>query len=189
MNAADASAPTLAVHAQLAQRVIGIGELITSGESGAVFITYALGSCVGVSMHDPVAGVGGLLHAMLPTSSLDPARARTSPGTYVDTGIAELLAQCGRLGAQKSRLVVTAAGGAALWESGNAQFPIGKRNVIALKQLLWKEGLLLRAHDLGGSHPRTMRFAVGSGGVVLTTYDPATSRPVHRAVTPGEFPR
>jgi chemotaxis protein CheD len=183
------NAPALATRTALAQRVIGIGELITSAEPGAVFITYALGSCVGVSMHDPVAGVGGLLHAMLPTSSLDPARACKSPGTYVDTGVAELIAQCGRLGAQKPRLVVTAAGGAALWDSANDQFQIGKRNVLALRQLLWKEGLMLRAHDLGGSHPRTMRFAVGSGGVVLTTYDPDSSRPVHRAVTPGEFPR
>ena len=40
-----------------------------------VLVTYSLGSCIGLSLYDPVARVGGLLHAMLPLSSLDPVKA------------------------------------------------------------------------------------------------------------------
>ena len=39
-----------------------------------VLITYALGSCVGVAIYDPVARVGGLLHYMLPESAIDPEK-------------------------------------------------------------------------------------------------------------------
>lgn len=171
------------------KRTAGIGDILTSADPAHVIITYALGSCVGVTVHDGVAHVGGLLHAMLPTSSLDPVRAQGAPGTFVDTGFVALLEQCRRLGARKERLVITAAGGAALWDSPGDQFQIGKRNVLALRQILWNAGLRLHAHDLGGSHSRTMSLAVGSGGVRLTTYDAITSRPAVRAVTPGEFPR
>lgn len=171
------------------KRTAGIGDVLASADPSHVIVTYALGSCVGVTVHDAVAGVGGLLHAMLPTSSLDPSRALSAPGTFVDTGFAMLLEECRRLGARKERLVVTAAGGAALWDSPTDQFQIGKRNVLALRQLLWKAGMRLHAHDLGGSHSRTVSLAVGSGGVRLTTYDAITARPTVRAVAPGEFPR
>ncbi len=59
--------------------------------------TYALGSCIGLSVYDPKAAVGGLLHYMLPDSAIDPARSRQNPYMFADTGIPKLLEQvCGQ---------------------------------------------------------------------------------------------
>ena len=61
--------------------VVGIADLRTSTEAAHVIITYALGSCLGITAYDPVAKVGGLVHVMVPSSDLDPARAAASPAT------------------------------------------------------------------------------------------------------------
>jgi chemotaxis protein CheD len=50
--------------------VVRIGDLRASNEPRAEGITYSLGSCVGVSIHDPIAKVGGILHALLPSSAV-----------------------------------------------------------------------------------------------------------------------
>ena len=49
--------------------------------------TYGLGSCIALAIHDPVASVGGLLHFMLPESSLNPRKAGENPYLFADTGI------------------------------------------------------------------------------------------------------
>ena len=53
--------------------VVGVGDCCVSGDPDAVLVTYALGSCIAVVIHDPVSKVGGLLHYMLPESSLSTA--------------------------------------------------------------------------------------------------------------------
>ena len=94
--------------------VVGIGEVIVSDDPHDTIVTYALGSCLGVVIYDPVARVGGMLHAMLPESSLSPEKAAVQPGRFVDTGVPHLFRACYRLGASKERLIVKVAGGAAL---------------------------------------------------------------------------
>jgi chemotaxis protein CheD len=69
------------------QIVVGISDLKVSGNAGDILITYALGSCVGVAVYDPVGKVGGLLHFMLPDSSIDETKAKRNPAMFADTGI------------------------------------------------------------------------------------------------------
>ena len=57
------------------RHVVGIAQMKVSADPGDELVAYALGSCLGVAVHDPVARVGGLLHAMLPLSSYEPPRA------------------------------------------------------------------------------------------------------------------
>ena len=59
--------------------------------AGQILATYALGSCIGLSVYDPKAAVGGLLHYMLPDSGIDPERSRANPYMFADTGIPKLL--------------------------------------------------------------------------------------------------
>src|SRR5258708_2474604 len=94
------------------KHVVGLAQLHVSAEAADELIAYALGSCLGVAIHDAVAGVGGLLHVMLPLSSSDPAKAAESPCTYVDSGVPLLFRTCYALGAEKRRMVVKVAGGA-----------------------------------------------------------------------------
>src|SRR5213082_3404491 len=98
------------------QIVVGMADCRVAGESGQVLTTYALGSCIGLAVHDAQAAVGGLLHFMLPDSGIDPARGRENPYMFADTGIPLLLDQvCGR-GASKRRLVVHTVGGAQMMD-------------------------------------------------------------------------
>jgi chemotaxis protein CheD len=159
--------------AAAAKQTIGISEMCISTNPNDVLVTYALGSCLGVAAHDPVAGVGGLLHALLPAASLDVARGKNVPATFVDTGLTALLEACYRQGAQKNRVVITAAGGAArnVMTGSEDHFQIGRRNFLALRQVLWKHGVILQAHDIGGHSPRTMSLAIGTGEVTISRYD------------------
>jgi chemotaxis protein CheD len=153
------------------QRVVGIAEMAVSRQPGAELITYALGSCLGIAIHDPVAGVGGLLHVMLPLSTIDPEKAATNPCMFVDTGVQRLFLEAYRAGARKERLEVCVAGGASLKANGDDDhFQIGKRNVRTLRKLLSENGIRLRAEDVGGSHSRTMVLAVGSGHVTVRAH-------------------
>jgi chemotaxis protein CheD len=143
-----------------------MGDLLVTADASAQVVTYALGSCLGIVVHDPVARVGGMLHVMLPDSSLDAGKAASQPAMFVDTGVPRLFHEAYRLGAAKERLVVKVAGGAAA-QGESDMFEIGKRNMIALRKILWQNGVLIKRHDVGGTISRTMALDVRTGDVTL----------------------
>lgn len=150
--------------------VIGIGEHAVSGDSGAVLVTHALGSCIAVCVYDPVARVGGLLHFLLPDSRINPQRAQQQPSTFADLGIPALFQDLYRAGAVKSRCVVKLIGGAdvsSLQKAGTLD--IGRRNQVAAKNILWRNGVLIKAERLGGSEPRNVMLSVADGGIRVTS--------------------
>jgi chemotaxis protein CheD len=139
-----------------------------SGDSGDVIITHALGSCLGITIYDPIARVGGMLHVMLPLSTIDAEKAKQNPCMFVDTGVPKLFLDCYKAGARKEQLIVRTAGGACLHSNEEDDFfHIGKRNFIMLRKLLWKNGVLLKAYDVGGSESRTMSLDIDSGEVSI----------------------
>lgn len=147
---------------------VGIGECKTSNAPEQTLITYALGSCVAVAIHDRVARVGGMLHYMLPDAKLDPVKARENPSMFADTGIPLLFRRCYELGAEKRRLVVFVAGGAQVMDDAG-MFNIGKRNLLAVRKILWKAGVLIHSEAVGGSISRTLRLEVETGRAWLRT--------------------
>jgi chemotaxis protein CheD len=150
----------------MTQLVVGVGDGGVSRDPDAVIVTYALGSCVAVMLHDPVAKVAGMVHYMLPESSIAKANAEARPWMYADTGIERLVRSALNQGADKRRLKVFAAGGAQVMDD-NGVFNIGKRNCLALRKALWKSGLVAHAEDTGGNVARTVRMEVGTGRVWL----------------------
>ena len=149
--------------AQAKPVVVGVGDCKISADPRSELVTYALGSCIAVSIWDPVSKVGGLLHFMLPDSAVDRASGgRDNPYRYADTGTPMLFRGAYQQGAEKRRLVVRLAGGAAVVDSGGV-FNIGKRNYAALRKILWKAGVMVHCEDVGGSNSRTVRLEVGSG--------------------------
>ena len=147
---------------------VGIADCRISNAPDDVLVTYALGSCVAVLIHDPVARTGGLLHYMLPESGIDPAKARDNPYMFADTGVPLLFRRSYELGAEKRRLVVSIAGGAQVMDEAGV-FNIGKRNYLALKKILWKAGVLIHNEAVGGGASRTVRLEVGTGRIWLRT--------------------
>jgi len=146
--------------------VIGVGDGGVSRDADAVLITYALGSCVALMLHDPIAQVGGMVHYMLPESPQSQPERDSRPYKFADTAIPLLLRVALAQGADKRRLLVFAAGGAQVMND-NSIFNIGKRNCLALRKALWKFGLVAQAADIGGTQVRTVRMEVGSGRVWL----------------------
>ena len=146
--------------------VVGIGELAVSNNPSAVLTTYSLGSCIGVAIYDPGARVGGLLHAMLPDSTMDPARAQANPGMFVDTGLGALLRSAMQLRADKRRLRIFLAGGARIMDDQNL-FNIGGRNQGAFAGWLQREDLRATAEHAGGRVNRTIDLAIGTGRVTV----------------------
>jgi chemotaxis protein CheD len=131
-------------------------------------ITFALGSCLGITVYDPVAHIGAMVHVMLPTSSIDPVKATANPCMFVDTGVKNLFLASYKAGAQRNRLLVFAAGGAcAHGLEQDDYFQIGKRNVTVLRSLLWKNGIILKNSDFGGNLARTMSLDIGTGQVTI----------------------
>ena len=146
--------------------IVGVVDCAFSSNAGETLVTYALGSCVAVSVHDPVGRVGGLLHFMLPESSIDPEKAVRQPYMFADTGVPLLFEKLSTLGAEKKRLQVKVAGGAQMIE-GSATFNIGKRNALAVKKLLWKAGVMIQGEELGGTVSRSIMLEIGTGRVSL----------------------
>ncbi len=158
------------------RHIVGVADMVISGQSGDVIVTHALGSCLGITVHDPVAQVGGMLHVMLPLSTIDPQKAAETPSMFVDTGVPRLFIECYRAGAQKARLELKVAGGACLRRDNEDDdfFQIGKRNFVMLRKLLWKNGVLISGEDVGGGHSRTMSLEIGTGQVTIATDGVAT---------------
>ncbi|HOA74620.1 MAG TPA: chemotaxis protein CheD [Phycisphaerae bacterium] len=146
--------------------VVDIADMRVSRDPQVDLVTYSLGSCIGVAIWDPEVRVGGLLHYMLPQSSISPEKARTNPAMFADTGIPYLFRSAYELGAVKKRLIVKVAGGSSLLDD-NGTFNIGKRNYIILRKIFWKNGILIDAEDVGGSISRTVRLEVGTGRVTV----------------------
>jgi len=143
-------------------KVVDIADFQVTDDPRETLVTYSLGSCIGVAIWDPKARVGGLLHYMLPESTLSPDKAKAKPAMFADTGIPALFRSTYDLGAGKKNLIVKIAGGSSLLDD-NGTFNIGKRNYIMLRKIFWKNGVLIEAEDVGGSLSRTVRLDVATG--------------------------
>jgi chemotaxis protein CheD len=152
----------------MSEIVVGISDVKVSNNINDTLVTYALGSCIGVAVYDPMVKVGGLLHFMLPESSLDAKKAGENPAMFADTGIPVLFKACYKLGADKKRMVVKVAGGASILDDANF-FRIGQKNITAMKKLFWKNNVLINSEDTGNNYNRTVYVHVSTGKVFVKT--------------------
>ena len=152
---------------------VGIGEFVVSSNTDDAITTIALGSCVAVCLWEPHAKVGGILHFMLPDARLNSERARLQPAAFADTGIPLLFRAAYELGAQKKRCMVRLVGGAEIAggrpEGSESIFDVGRRNVLAARGVLWRNGILVNGELVGGTAARTIMMTVADGRVVIKT--------------------
>jgi len=146
--------------------VVGVSDMKVSNDPDSVLVTYSLGSCIGVSIYDQVARIGGLLHFMLPESSLDPKKAEKNPFMFADTGIPALFKAAYALGAAKQRMKVVVVGGAQVLDQ-QGFFNIGKRNHMAVRKIFWKNNVMVNYEDVGGNSNRTIRLMIRDGKTLL----------------------
>jgi len=146
--------------------VVGVADLAVTSDPAVQIITHALGSCIGVTIYDPVAKVGGLLHFMLPNSKVNADKAGKNPAMFGDTGVPMLFKTCYELRGRKERMIVCAAGGAEVL-TDDGHFKIGSRNRTILRKIFWKNNILLSADDTGGTISRTLSLNMSDGSVCV----------------------
>jgi chemotaxis protein CheD len=142
------------------QVVRGNGQLMCLG----------LGSCIGLCGLDPVSGVAGMVHVMLPEAFQ--GKGEEKPGKFADTGVPALLEAMRRAGADLNRTKFAMAGGAQVFKfSANTEtkLDIGTRNAQAVEANLRKLGLRVTAQDTGGNTGRTVIFTVETGIYIVRT--------------------
>jgi len=147
---------------------VDISDFKVTSDPEATLVTYALGSCIAVMVHDPVRVAGGMIHYMLPLSETAPAKAAARPAMFGDTGVPLLFQSLYALGCDKRNLVVKVAGGGSLYDD-KGLFSIGKRNYTVLRKLFWKAGVIIAAEDVGGAKSRTARLQIGSGRCTIAS--------------------
>ena len=147
---------------------VGIGELAVSDRPEDLITTVALGSCVAVCVWEPVARVAGLLHFLLPESTINPARARVEPEAFADSGIPRLFHDVYRLGGQKKRCRVCLVGGAEISRHApDGILNVGRRNILAARAVLWRNGIMVEGEAVGGTVPRTVILAAATGALTI----------------------
>ena len=130
-----------------------------------MIVTFALGSCLGITCYDRVRRAGAILHAMLPDAT-KATRANAPAAMYVDSGINQLLDEMDRLGSSPDDREYKVFGGASVIGAAD-YFGIGARNVTMMRRLALVHRLHVSAWEVGGQSNRTIQLYLDSGQVAM----------------------
>ncbi len=155
-------------HITLPRIIIGIGELAVATGPRLILSTYALGACLGVIAYDPQLKVGGIIHVMLPDSTVSRDKAVKQPAMFADTGLPLLFRELAKHQIDQSRLRLLIAGGAGIIR-GADPIKIGARNLEVTLAYLKTHGLSVSHQETGGSINRTVHLDLSTGVVELKT--------------------
>ena len=144
---------------------VGIGDMKIARREGTL-ITYALGSCVGITFYDPMIKLGALVLIPLPEAG---DNAAGNIFKFAETGIKETLRKLEVFGGVKSRYQCKIAGGAKMFEMSAGIGNIGERNVKMVEKVLAEEHIRVMAKDVGANYARTMLLDVTTGTVKVRT--------------------
>ena len=145
---------------------VGMADLKTA-KAPDVLTTLGLGSCIGLTLYDPISKIGGMVHYMLPDSTK--LKNNSNIAKFGDTGIKELYKQVVALGGAPRRLVAKIAGGACMFEvSGlSAVGNVGARNTEQAKIELKALNIPLIAEDTGLNYGRTVELDCSNGNFII----------------------
>jgi len=127
-------------------------------------LVTVLGSCVAACLRDPVAGIGGMNHFMLPKDDTSGAVSRSA--RYGAYAMEVLINQLMRMGAKRDRLEAKVFGGGAV-VPGLTSVNIGEANAAFAMDYLRAERISVSAEDLMGRDPRKVYFFPRTGKVLV----------------------
>jgi len=109
-----------------------------------------LGTCVGVALYDPVAGVGGLIHLLLPEPM--GIEGTFQPEKYASTGFPLFLQALTDAGASAENMKACIAGGALVGpiDDSDLELDIGGRTAERVMQFIAAEGIRVDKLETGG---------------------------------------
>ncbi|NBI27385.1 chemotaxis protein CheD [Chengkuizengella marina] len=144
---------------------VGIAEFNVLKGDGKIKTT-GLGSCIGLTLFDPMNQVGGLAHIMLPTSQI--ARDQSfNVAKYADTAIPALLKKMHQFGASYENIHAKMAGGSQMFQIELDSMKIGYKNIMKCKEILQQLKIPIQAEDIGGSFGRTIELDVFDGSLSI----------------------
>lgn len=147
--------------------VVGLGEYIISDKSVDIIKTFALASCVAVTVYSPAKKVAGMIHVVLP-SPLNIKDQAERPGYFAETGIPLLLSKmCKEYGCLKGELQIHIYGGADSTRIDDF-FNVGKKNITTVISTLANMGLSVHMADVSGEESRTLIMEVKTGTVKVS---------------------
>lgn len=143
-----------------------IGECIFTRKS--VLISTVLGSCVSLTFYHRQTMASGILHSMLPDSSL--AKAVRQECTYVNLAVAKILERFKLLGIPEKEVEIKLFGGGNTMYAKEQQavtedLDIGRKNVEAAKTAISSRSLRIIKEDVQGDRGRKVFFYTGTGEV------------------------
>ncbi len=143
----------------------------------ATKIETILGSCVSLTMRDPVTGHAAMCHCLLPSK---PEHSSDSPHKdqrfhYVDTTVADMLSQFRARSIPPSRLIIKLFGGANVLAMLTDHRAIGSLNWQQARRSLEEQNLSVSAHDVGGKEGRRIIFETEDGSVMVKRLRSSTS--------------
>jgi chemotaxis protein CheD len=136
----------------------------------ATFVTFALGSCVGICLYDTLEKIGGLGHIMLPNHPEENPNDQVF--RYADTCIPEMVRGMERMGCRRGSIVAKIAGGAKMFNvADDSSFGnIGERNLAAVKSTLTGLNIRILSEDTGLNYGRTVYFYTETGTMVVKSF-------------------
>ena len=140
------------------------GEYFATGRD--MVIVTVLGSCVAACIRDPILGVGGMNHFMLPHNGLDGPAPVSSPARYGSYAMEVLINNLIKLGCKRDRLEAKLFGGGNIIR-GFTVTNVGDRNAQFATEYLKTEGIPVVAKDLLDDCPRKVYFFPRSGRVLV----------------------
>jgi chemotaxis protein CheD len=161
----------MAVAQELVERRIHVGQgdhHVTSDP--AVMLTTVLGSCVSMCLRDPVAGIGGMNHFLLPEG----AGAGTDAGRRYGAYAMELLInEVLKAGGRRDRLEAKLFGGGRMFDSLK---DVGCSNADFAERFLADEGIPFVGGSLRGAGGRRLHYWPVSGRALQRGVTDAVAR-------------
>jgi chemotaxis protein CheD len=148
---------------------VGMGE-IKVAESPHCLVAVGIGSCIAVVLYAEDARIGGLAHIMLPF--IKEAHNKSNPARFADIGIAMLLDEMARRGAQIQNMRAKIFGGANMFPGiipADSTMNIGKRNILAVRRELESHNIKIIAEEVGDHVGRTVLFDTSDGSALIKT--------------------
>jgi chemotaxis protein CheD len=150
------------IDADLTRMTIHIGGLHATRKP--LLLDTVLGSCIAACLYDPVLGMGGMNHFMLPEGS-DPGDPTST--RYGVNAMELLISDLMKLGADRRRFQAKVFGGGHVLNIRESLDGVPQRNIDFVKCFLETEQIPIVREDLGGYQPRRVLFQTHTGKVFL----------------------
>lgn len=140
---------------------VGAGGCVISSADDEMLVVVVGGS-IAACIRDPVTGIGGMNHFLLPGHDLPPHIPDDYTLRFGHFAMEKLVNGLVARGANRARLEIKLFGGASLLKTKNS---VAEENIVFVRQYLDAEGFAIASEDLGGLFPRRVQYFPKTGKI------------------------